>query len=150
MGTSPPRDDKALWFRKGDRTLYPSIEQARATLPIFWKHLTKDPGVEHALLKISFPTAHGGVELLWMGLTGWDAKALRGEIVNEPEDVPNIHAGQAYELTDPSAITDWSYIKGGKSYGEFTTRVMLKFADEATRKEQLEALSATPLEPGDR
>jgi uncharacterized protein YegJ (DUF2314 family) len=64
-------------------------------------------------------------------------------------EVPNIHAGQPYEADIPK-ITDWAYFKRGRSYGQFTTRVMLLAASPEVRKAQLEALAPTPLEPGDR
>jgi uncharacterized protein YegJ (DUF2314 family) len=143
-----PEDDKAVWFKKHDPIFDAPTAEARSTLPVFWRHLAKDRGVEQALVKIGFPTAHGGVEFLWVGLTGFSDTSVRGKIVNEPEDVPNIHAGQPYEA-DISKITDWAYFKGGRSYGQFTTRVMLKAASPEERKAQLEALAPTPLEPGD-
>lgn len=143
-------DDKAIWFGKADHAMNASVDEARATLPIFWKHLEQDREVRHFLIKVAFPTSHGGVEHLWIGLTSTDEKALHGEILNEPEDVPNVHAGQPYEITEPSKISDWSYEKAGKFYGQFTTRAMLKAMDEKGRAEQLEVLAPTPLEPGDR
>jgi uncharacterized protein YegJ (DUF2314 family) len=144
-----PDDDRAVWFKKHDPIFDVATAKAKATLPVFWRHLAHDRGVEQALVRIGFPTAHGGVEFLWLGLTDFTHTSVRGTIVNEPEDVPNIHAGQPYEADIPK-ITDWAYFKRGRSYGQFTTRVMLLAASPEVRKAQLEALAPTPLEPGDR
>lgn len=146
----PAKDeDKAVWLKKDDHSLDKPTAEAKATLPIFWRHLAEDKGVENALVKVGFPTRHGGVEYLWVGLTDFTETGVRGIIVNEPEDVANVHNGQSYEVKR-SEISDWAYFKGGKPYGQFTTRVLLEHASPQERQEQLETLAPTPLEPGDR
>ena len=71
-----------------------------------------------------------------------------GEVLNRPEDLPNVHEGQQVRVPN-SKITDWSYVKGGKMFGQFTTRVLNKM-DERMRRETSPYLAPTPLEPGDR
>lgn len=147
IATQAVGEPNVVWLKKGDHSLDSAKAEAQATLPIFWRHFAEDRGVEHALVKIGFPTAHGGLEYLWLAITEFTDKGVRGEIVNEPEDVPNIHDGQSYEARI-SEIIDWAYIKGGKSYGQFTTRALLA-RDPNAFGSDVQDLAATPLEPGD-
>jgi uncharacterized protein YegJ (DUF2314 family) len=125
--------------------MIPAIAQARETLPQFWAKVdAPKSGISEAAIKVGFPTQHGGVEFLWLEVERHGSAAVFGRILNEPEDAPSVHAGQ--EISVPNTrIIDWTYNKGGKYFGQFTTRVLLKTADEATRRQ--ENLAPTPVEP---
>jgi uncharacterized protein YegJ (DUF2314 family) len=77
---------------------------------------------------------------------GHSAVEAWGQILNQPEDVPSVHEGQEVRVRN-SKITDWSYVKGGKIFGQFTTRVLNK-TDERMRRETSPYLAPTALEPG--
>jgi len=46
-----------------------------------------------------------------------------------------------------SEITDWSYAKNDKQYGQYTTRILVR---QGGFKDEARYLAPTPLEPGDR
>ena len=138
-----------LRVEKSDLEMQAAEKQARGTLPIFWRHLAnRDPKIDLALVKVGYPTPGGGTEFLWMVLTGIEGSKVSGQIVNEPLEVPGVHVRQKV-VVDKSTIGDWAYRKGGKFYGHFTTRVMLKRVDAKTAAAESVDLAPTPLERGD-
>jgi len=141
--------DRAVWRDRNDTSLNPAIAEARKTLPLFWVKVdTRPSGFSEPSIKVGFPTQHGGIEFLWISVERHTAVEAWGEVLNRPEDLPNVHEGQQVRVPN-SKITDWSYVKGGKMFGQFTTRVLNKM-DERMRRETSPYLAPTPLEPGDR
>jgi uncharacterized protein YegJ (DUF2314 family) len=139
--------DRAVWRDRNDTSLNPAIAEARKTLPRFWVKVdTRPPGFSEPSVKVGFPTQHGGIEFLWISVEGHSAVEAWGQILNQPEDVPSVHEGQEVRVRN-SKITDWSYVKGGKIFGQFTTRVLNK-TDERMRRETSPYLAPTALEPG--
>ena len=126
----------------------PAIAEARRTLPQFWAKVDSHPsGFNQPLVKVGFPTQHGGIEFFWMAVEDYSATTVRGILLNDPDDVPSVRAGQ--EFTLPTIrIVDWSYLRGGKYFGQFTTRILLRTADAKRQREEGGSLSPTPLEPG--
>jgi uncharacterized protein YegJ (DUF2314 family) len=141
--------DKVIWLDRNDKSMDPAFAKARETLPLFWSKVDAgDPAITERLVKVGYPTTHGGIEYLWMDVLSHNAIAINGRLVNEPEDVPGVHSGQDVTI-EPSKVADWSYSKGGKYFGQFTTRVLLEHSDPKTRREEGDRLAPTPLEPGD-
>ena len=139
--------DRAVWLSKDDRSLDAASTTAKDTLPVFWAKFDARPAdVRESLVKVGYPTRHGGIEYLWMDVASHSGSTVQGRLANEPEDVAGVHAGQDVSV-ETSKIVDWSYRKGGLYYGQFTTRVLLEKADAKTRREQFETLAPTPLEP---
>jgi uncharacterized protein YegJ (DUF2314 family) len=140
-----PRD-KAIWGPKNDPAMEAAMDQAQATLPQFWARVDGHPTeLRDPAVKVGYPTAHGGYEFLWVYVEDHQPSEIHGEIANEPEDVPGVHAGQ--QAAFPARkIVDWTYLKGDVYYGQYTTRVMLQRADAKTRAEEGARLSSAPLE----
>ena len=142
---SPP--DRAIWMAKNEPKMLPAIKAATETLPVFWAVVdAQDPAVTERLVKVGYPTRHGGVEYLWMDVAGHNPTRVRGRVANAPEDVSDVHAGDNVSV-EISKIADWAYRKNGKYFGQFTTRVMLEQVDAKTRAEESQDLAPTPLEP---
>ena len=139
-------EDKGVWLKRADKSLDPAIADAKATLPVFWRHLDGDPLITDPAVKVAFPTQHGGTEYLWIFVDSHSGEAFRGRVGNEPEDVPSVRAEQPY-TGKISEITDWSYAKNDKQYGQYTTRILVK---QGGFKDEARYLAPTPLEPGDR
>jgi uncharacterized protein YegJ (DUF2314 family) len=150
-GQACSRDEPpAVWTEGHDPSMEAAIQAARDSLPRFWARVDGDPAVETPTVKVGYPTDHGGVEYLWMSVASRSGSTVAGRLANEPEDVRKVHRDQDV-VVDMGRVIDWAYFKNGKSYGQFTTRALLKDADEATRKAfGEESLSATPLEPESR
>ena len=139
--------DRAVWMAKDEPRMIAAMTSAKHALPIFWATFdAHDPKITEALVKVGYPTRHGGVEYLWVDVESHGASVLRGRMLNEPEDVTGVHRGDAVSV-EISKIGDWAYRKNGKYYGQFTTPLMLENVDAKTRREQSQDLARTPLEP---
>ena len=139
--------DKAIWLPKHDAKMEAAIGEAKRTLPRFWPMAdSSDRDITDRVVKVGYRTAHGGVEYLWIYVESHSDRAVHGKIANEPEDVPTIRKGQLV-TADISEVVDWGYCRGARCFGQFTTRVVLESADDATRRAIGAELSPTPLEP---
>ncbi len=138
------------WTPKSDSKMLAAGREAQATLPVFWRVFDRQPAdVSEYAVKVAFTTAHGGEEHLWLALLSRDGGQVRGVVANEPEDVPGIHVG-ARVSAPVSRISDWSYSKRNRRYGNYTTRVMLTRAPPNEAAVFGADLSPQPLEPGAR
>ena len=129
-----PRDE-AVWLKKTSPEMAEAMKSAQASLPVFWKRIDSgDPDVTSPMVKVGYPTAHGGVEYLWMEVEAHSGDTVTGRIANTPEDVPDVHEGERV-VVDLVKIIDWAYFKNEKSFGQFTTRVLLVGADAEKQRE---------------
>jgi uncharacterized protein YegJ (DUF2314 family) len=129
-----------------DKAMDAATEQARATLPVFWaKYDAAKPGETMFLVKVGMKHHKDGVEHIWMNVADHSDQKVVGYLANEPEYLDGLHAGSRVEA-DVADISDWAYGED-KLYGQYTTRVLLKYMSPAQRAEAMESLAATPLEP---
>jgi uncharacterized protein YegJ (DUF2314 family) len=137
-----------IWTDKHDGRMNQAIRDAKDSLPQFWARLDAgDPDLEDPMVKVGYPTAHGGTEYLWMDVRSHDDSTVAGKLENEPEDVPGVHAGQDVSV-ERGRLVDWGYYKRDKSFGQFTTRALIVTADKKTRDAiGAESLAPTPIEP---
>ena len=144
-----PADDPVVEFSKDDAELNAAIKAARETLPIFWTLFDTDPVVkESGLVKVAFPIRGGGNEHMWLKDLQRRNGAIYGTLDNIPAGDVGHRKGDRIRI-DPEQITDWSYFRAGRMYGNYTTRVMVKHAPSATAEELLRVLSDRPLEGND-
>lgn len=138
--------DKAVWLPNHDPAMDAATAQARASLPTFWAIVSNNPAIEERSVKVGYPTRHGGIEYLWVDVMDRHGQQISGRILNEPEDVVDVRVGQAVTVQERDVV-DWSYRKtGGRYFGQFTTREVLRHTDKATSQEEGARLSRTPLE----
>ncbi len=139
------------WTGANDPEMVAASERAQATLPVFWRvydRQSADKG-SYYLVKAPFRTSHGGEEHLWMVVLGKQGDQISGIVVNEPDDVPSVHVKDRVVVA-ASKVSDWSYDKDGRKYGNFTTRVMVTRMNKVDAADYGAELSESPLEPGDR
>jgi uncharacterized protein YegJ (DUF2314 family) len=130
----------------GDPQIAAATEQARATLPMFWsKYDSQEPGVDHFRIKTPMRTPHGGVEHIWVDVVSHSKLAAKGTLANDPDDLGDLKFGSAV-VVDEANITDWSYDRGGKTYGGYSIRVFANRDGVEGRRKTLALLSPTPLE----
>ena len=148
-GGAQTSDPKGMMTVKADDAeVNAATTEARRTLPRFRRLFESRPAdVENYWVKVAMPTSSGGEELLWIDHLGWAGGAVEGQIENEPVYLKGLHIGSKVRLGE-GAIADWSYSKGGKLYGHFTTRVLMRRASAAEAKDVLGLLSAEPIESG--
>jgi uncharacterized protein YegJ (DUF2314 family) len=139
--------DNIVLVDADDREMNAARDQARAKLPEFWRRYEADDQVRStAALKVGFRDADQ-TEFMWVGgLERLPDGKVRGQLNNTPMMVSNVREGQQVTV-DPADIFDWSYERGGKAWGHFTTRVLLRRApaDETAQYEGY--FSDTPVEP---
>ncbi len=117
-----PADDPAMAV---------AMRKARATFKYLWRELTWEyrrivPAVELAAVKAAFGDAGGGpddVEHMWLGEIHFDGDAIGATLLNEPNQVRSVRAGDGITLA-PDQIEDWMYVMGGRVYGGFTIHTM--------------------------
>lgn len=127
-----------------DEAMIAAIEEARATLPIFWARYEAQDRDAY-LLKVKLETPNGAYEHLWMTVACVaDDGSVAGVLTNKPLDI-DLCIGSSVVVT-PDQITDWSYWKGQTLYGNFTSRVLAPFYTRAERAELLAVLSEEPIE----
>jgi uncharacterized protein YegJ (DUF2314 family) len=124
-----------------------AMEQARSTLPAFWKAYDSTDGTrDQFMLKVRLETPSGMAEHIWMGVTSREGNVIHGLLANEPAEIPELRLNSPITVTTDK-VSDWGYVREGKLYGNFTSRVLLRqmSADDRTTLER--TLSATTVEP---
>ena len=131
-----------------DAAMNAAIKEARRTLPIFRRIFDRRPrDVEAYWIKIAMPTYGGGHEYIWVYDLSWGAGTVTGKLANEPEHLPGLHLDSKVTVKQET-IADWAYLKRGKLYGHFTTRVLAARMSEREAAEARAAFAPQPLEPG--
>jgi uncharacterized protein YegJ (DUF2314 family) len=138
------------WSKTNSPEVVSAMAEARRTLAIFWRRYdAKTPGADQFALKVSFPTRHGGQEYMWVAPTQRTDAEVVGQLIDEPEKVEGLKPGDQVRF-DPGRIADWGYERGGKVYGNFTTRILLNNFSPEDRAHAAAHFSPTPLETEDR
>jgi uncharacterized protein YegJ (DUF2314 family) len=139
------KPDKVVGFRESDAVMNGAIAEARRTLPVFWTLLEKDPIVAASgKIKVGFETPNGP-EHMWVRDVRRDGKVVRGVLDNRPIYLTTLGKGDPVTV-NPADISDWSYIRDGRMFGSFTTRVMLPHMPAEQRAAYRKFLSDKPLE----
>lgn len=134
-------------YSAADKRMNTAIADARRTLPEFWRMHAQVTDGRDATLKVAFPTPQGGNEHMWFDSIKREKGVITGVLIVRPRDV-DYQFGQTLTL-DPAKITDWGIVKGGRMWGNYTTRVAVEQMPAAQAAEFRKALSDTPTEPKD-
>jgi uncharacterized protein YegJ (DUF2314 family) len=127
-------DSEVVYIRADDPAMVAAIAEAQRTLPEFLAVLAKpDPLITNVVFK--YPLA--GKEHIWVDHVARDGDYLTGRLANDP-----VLPGYSYQQevrVKLSDISDWAYRNPeGIMQGHRTTRVLLRTAPAALRKEMLE------------
>lgn len=145
---APPQPlSEGMIYTDGGAELDKARAEALRTLPTFWsKYYAKSADTTDFSLKVRLPTDDGGSEYFWAEPIRKTGEVVVVRLLNDPVKVSGVQYGS--EVRAPlSEIWDWTYSKGGRAYGHFTTRVLLKEAVPEQRAQAKDFFSATPLEP---
>ena len=121
--TEAQQADPVHQFSAEDATMNAAIEEARRGLPRFWELHAANDGSDF-MVKVGFPTTSGGHEHIWVGDIQRSAAGVTAVVQNEPHDVPSIRYGERTTV-DEALISDWALTRGGRTYGHYTTRVVI-------------------------
>ncbi len=141
--------DEVIVYSESDNSMNAAIAEARATFPLFMAQYYQESEDTGAFLdafsvKVEMPTSDGADEVIWVSPFIETETGFLGLLNNEPNDLPGLSYGS--EVTfDMAQIADWSYQRGGKAFGNYTTRVMLPDLGPDVAQQVRDYLSATPL-----
>lgn len=139
--------DNVALVHKDDKAMNAARDEARANLPEFWRRFDADDQVRGtAAIKVAFRDGDE-TEYMWVGsLRRLPDGKVRGLLNNTPVFVKNVEQGQQVTV-DPKDIFDWTYQRGGKAWGHFSTRVLLSRAPAEETAQYEGYFSDTPIEP---
>lgn len=144
-----PRSD-VVWTKPDRPEVTAASAEARKTLPIFWRHFdAKAPGTGEFYIKVPFKTRHDGQEHMWVEPVRRSPTEIVGRLADTPEDVDGVKPGDEVHFA-PERVSDWSYVKADKTYGNFTTRVLLDSFGAEERQYAATHMSAKPIEAEDQ
>ncbi len=109
--------------RDNDKAMQRAVAHARGSFGFFLAALrAKKPGDRSFEIKTAFSDDRH-VEHLWVGNLRFDGQNFQGQIDNAPHDIDSVHLGQSVTIA-PRKATDWMFVKNGKLFGGYTTRVL--------------------------
>jgi uncharacterized protein YegJ (DUF2314 family) len=110
----------------GDAAMQGAVEQARATLPAFWKALAS-PAPEESRFAVMVEVSDGSAtERLWLTRIQREADGtLFGRINNKPSVVKTFELGQRIQFKE-AEIADWLFMRNGKIVGNETLKVLFE------------------------
>jgi uncharacterized protein YegJ (DUF2314 family) len=130
-GDSVSEESPVTYHRGDDPDIKKASQEARKTFRYFWKQVSYDfnrivPALEMACVKVAFsddsadPTSQ--VEHMWINEIDFDGVTIRGTLVNEPNWLKSVKAGDPVECKI-SDIGDWMCVLAGSVYGGYTVQV---------------------------
>jgi uncharacterized protein YegJ (DUF2314 family) len=145
---APAAGDRVIDTKADDAALNAAMKQAVDTLDRFWARFdAKPPGVSNFSVKLGITGEDGFKEFIWAEPIRRTHDEVFATLLNEPEHLGSLHYGSQVHVSK-DLIYDWTYEKGGKAYGHFSTRVLIPKMTSEERAQVEGLLSPTPLEPG--
>jgi len=125
-------------IERSDKELEKIADNARRTLPIFFKNLSRpENGANNFYVKYPLSSDDGGIEpnvreQVWLGNIRLKNNAYYGT----PANTPRSHGGKKKRVNiDTDKITDWMYIQDGKIIGGRSIKYLLEKIPEDQRSE---------------
>ena len=144
---SKSKPSKVFLFDNSDPEMQQAYENARANFRYFWREVAWErrrivPALDVACVKAPFSDGEGkarndgnpDVEQMWLGEVDFDGRFVSGVLLNSPNWVKSVKAGDSARLS-LDEITDWMYVIGGEVYGAHTVNLMRSRMDKRERKE---------------
>lgn len=154
-------DAKVIYVEGDDPDMLAAYARARATFGYFWRELTWEyrrivPALGTAGVKTVFSDAKPGkrskakpkAEQMWIGDVTFDGRTVRGRLLNSPNHLTSVAAGDMVSRT-LDEITDWLYSISDRAYGGFTIAVLRARMSAAERTEHDRAWGLTFGGPAD-
>lgn len=129
-------ESKVFMFDNDDPEMQAVYDKARATFRYFWREVAWErrriiPGLDLACVKAPFSDGERGtptqgnpdVEQMWLGEVDFDGQFVSGELLNAPNWLKTINAGDSVRLP-LGEITDWMYAISGEVFGAYTVNLM--------------------------
>lgn len=129
-----------------DAAMSAASTEAQRTFKYFWRELTWEqrriiPGLELSAIKAAFADPGGKVEEvehMWLGDVTFDGDVLEGTLLNRPNTVRSVRAGDRVPLAR-DRLEDWMYTMEGRVYGGHTIQVLRGRMTSEARRDHDEA-----------
>jgi len=137
--------NEKIFFAKSDSPkMIEAFTNAQNTFKYFWRELYWEyhrivPALNVACVKVAFSQvidqgSEPTVEHMWINNILFDGSAIKGTLINTPNELTNIENGD--EVTIPlNQISDWLFSTREKTYGGFTIQAMRSEMNNKERKE---------------
>lgn len=117
-------DTPVIYVPEDDPVMNAAIDKSRQTLDCFLNLVINHSSeISDPSLKV-FIKDENGAEHFWVRPFHFANNRFSGTIDNEPAIVKIVTYGQEIRFTR-NDVTDWMYMKNGKTHGAFTLRVMI-------------------------
>lgn len=112
---------------KHNEAIRAASERARKQLPALRQAFNAglEPG-ERIMLKVPFRIPDGGNEYMWVEVSTWKGADIRGLLANEPDFLPDLHAGAAVQIKEQEVFDYIRYKADGRVEGNETSREIEK------------------------
>jgi uncharacterized protein YegJ (DUF2314 family) len=90
-----------------------------------------EPG-EIILVKAPFKTPDGGDEWMWVEITHWKNKRIRGVLENDPVLIPDLHGGEIVEIREDDVFDYIRKFPDGRKLGNTTGEIIRKMEKHPT------------------
>ena len=142
-------DPNYVKIQNDDAALVKSRGEVAATLPIFWKHFdAKANGDGIFTIKADVKTEGSAGEHIWIDVTGRKGDEVTGTLADDPHTLAGMKMGSPVTVHSAD-IEDWTFDRGGKTYGGYSIRAFLNRMSTAEQNEARAHLADMPLPPED-
>jgi uncharacterized protein YegJ (DUF2314 family) len=133
--SEPPAE--TIQLDRTDAELQRIAENARSTLPSFFRHLARPGADVHSFcIKYPFISDDGAVsEQLWLTGIRFKNGAYFGTLANAPQRLNKMKKGDTVSFST-DLITDWMYVREGKIIGGYSIKYLLEKTPEEQRSEE--------------
>jgi uncharacterized protein YegJ (DUF2314 family) len=122
-----------------DKDLAQIAEEARNTLPGFFRQLTRaDTKEEHFCIKYPFKADEGSgvnMEQVWLTDIHFKNGIYYGFLASAPRHLSGMKKGDKV-MFDTDTVTDWMYVRGGRIIGGDSIKYFLKKIPEDQRSDE--------------
>lgn len=84
------------------------------------------PELERLMVKGPFRIPSGGNEWMWLEVTSWEGTTIHGVLDNDPEQIPNLHAGARVAVEESSVFDYMLFLPDGGVEGNETANLLMK------------------------
>lgn len=110
---------------KHDEAIEAASRRAKAKLPALRAAVENGlaPG-EYIMVKAPFASPEGEREWMWVEVSEWNGKEIRGLLQNEPFQIPDLHAGQMVAVSEDEVFDFIRRFPDGKTEGNETGKLI--------------------------
>ena len=123
-------------IEQADRELAGIAENARRSLPTFFRNLTRpESGANNFCVKYPLTAIDGRTEYVWLGNIHFRHGVYYGAVANATSLHDSVKKGDSI-IIDTEKIADWMYVQNGKILGGRSIKYLLEKIPEEKRGEE--------------